>query len=130
VQQVTTEELKNAADAILLSFAELKILQHIKVEMNDTFGFIPSVGMLALGEEAREGEKPIRDALHRGDNDDDVRGLDCRADEIGGVQHALGSKQGAASKFQRNDLFGGLVEAFCVCNRQAVFFIRDRKAVN
>ena len=53
MQQVMTEELKNAADEILLFFAELKILQHIEVEMNDTFGFIPSVGMLALGEEAR-----------------------------------------------------------------------------
>jgi hypothetical protein len=130
VQQVTTEELNNAADAILLFFAELKILQHIEVEMNDTFGFIPGVRMLALGEEARDGEKPIGNTLHRGDNDDDVRDLDCRADEIGGVQHALGSLQGAAAEFQRNDLFAGLVEAFCVCNRQAIFFAGDRKAVN
>jgi hypothetical protein len=72
VEEVASEELDHAANAILLLFANLEILEHIQVEMDDAFGFITSVGELAFGKEARDREKTIRDGLHRRDDDDDV----------------------------------------------------------
>ncbi len=91
VKKIAAEKLEAAADTVVLLFTEMKILKHIEVEMDDALGFVARVGKLSVGERARDGEQTIGDPFHRGDNDDDVRGLRSRADEACGVQHALGA---------------------------------------
>jgi hypothetical protein len=85
VEKIAAEKLEAAADAVVLLFAKLKILQRIEVEMDYAFGFIARVGQLAIGKRARDGEQAVRDALHGGDHDDDAGILGSHADEAGSV---------------------------------------------
>jgi hypothetical protein len=135
VEKVAVEELEDAPDAVFLVFRELEIVKHIEVEMNDAFGFRASMRKFAFGEKARDGEKPVGDALHRGDNDDYVCGLCSSANEAGGMQHALGAKQGGAAKFQcHNGIAMGFRVAAVrdtnvinfIAGRKAFYFTRDR----
>ena len=112
MEKVAAEKLEAEADTIVLLFIKSKILEHVEVEMNDALGFVARMRKFSFGQRARDGKKAIRYTLHRGDNDDDVRGLGSRANESCGVQHALGPKQRGAAELQGdNGLIGDLASA-------------------
>ena len=104
MEKIAAEKLKTAADAIVLLFAELQILEDIEVEVDEALGFVARVGKFSMGESLRDGEQAIGDALHRGDYDDDAGVFRSLADQAGGVQHSFGTEQRAAAKLECNDI--------------------------
>ena len=73
------------------------------VKLEYRLGFGTRALILAIRESLRDGEKPVGDTLHRGDDHHDLRGLRDRPDETGGVEHALRAKQRRAAKLERDD---------------------------
>jgi len=89
VKKIAAEELQFAADAKVIVVAEMEIVKHVEMKIEDELGFTAGVREFAIGESAGNGEKMIGDALHGGNDDDDTGGLRGGVDKTGGMEHAF-----------------------------------------
>jgi hypothetical protein len=91
VKEIAAERVKLVRKAIVLFRFERQFVDNAVVQPEDGFGLGARVLVFAFGKELRDGEKAVGDALHRGDNHDDLRCLRNGPDQAGGMQHALGT---------------------------------------
>src|SRR5690348_14829586 len=100
MQKVAAEKLQAAADTLVGLFVEAKFVKHIEMKMKQGFGLGSRARKIAVGERAGDTEQAVGDALHSGDDHDDVRGLRGGAGQRGGVEHSLGPEQRRAAKLK------------------------------
>src|SRR5436309_1945018 len=66
VEKVASQELQVVAHAKAFKFAELQIVKHIEVKIQEEFGFMAGVAELAARERSRHGNEMVGDALSGG----------------------------------------------------------------
>jgi hypothetical protein len=105
VEKIAAEEHEFAADAEISVFMELQIAKDIEMEKEERRGVVARVRDAAFGEGVRQIEKTVGDALHGGDDDGDAGKLGGGANESRGVEHAPGTEEGGAAKFEGDNFF-------------------------
>ena len=103
MKQVATERIEFARDAIVRVAFKTELAQRIVMQSQNEFGFDARAIILAIGQKLRDREQLVGDALHRGDDDNDVGILGNWFHEFCGMQHARGAEQRSPAKFERYD---------------------------
>jgi hypothetical protein len=80
--------------------AELQIVKHIKVKVQDEFGFAAGMRELATCESAGNRQEMIGDALHGGDDHGDAGGPRGGANETCGMEHAVRTEKRTAAELE------------------------------
>ena len=76
------------------------------VKTEQGFGIGTRALILPFGEKLRDGQKAIGDALHRGEENDNVRAASDRLHQSRGVQHALSTEQRGAAELEGDESLG------------------------
>jgi len=92
------------AHAKALLFVELQIVKHIEVQIQDELGFVASVSEFAARERPSNGKEMVGDALHGGDNHDDMGRPGGGPNEARGVEHAVRTEKRTAAELESDDL--------------------------
>src|SRR5260370_22990286 len=74
MKKVASQELQLAANAKAFLVAELQIVKHIEVKIQNQLGFVAGMRELAARESSGNGKEMVGDALHGGDHH---RGIWC-----------------------------------------------------
>jgi hypothetical protein len=104
VEKVTSQELQLAAHAKAFLLAELQIVEHIEVKIQEKLGFVASVGEFTAGKRPRNGKEMVSDALHGGDDHGDTGQPGGGSNEACGMEHAVRTEKRTAAKFEGDDL--------------------------
>jgi hypothetical protein len=91
MQEVLAQKMEFACDALLDLRIELKIAEHLQMDIEKLFGIATRVGAAPGFKGASNRQQAISDALHRGYDYHDLSIEGRIAYEIRGVQHAFGS---------------------------------------
>jgi hypothetical protein len=83
---------------------ECEFAKNIVVKTEQDFGIGTRALISTFGKKLRDGEEAIGDALHRGDDYDNVRSASDRLHQPRGVQHALSTEQRRAAELEGDDL--------------------------
>lgn len=89
VKKIASQELQLAADAKAIVFAEVQIVKHIEMQIEDELGFAACLREFAICESARNGQKMIGNALHGGNDDGDTGGQSGGVNKARGMEHAV-----------------------------------------
>src|SRR5439155_7036902 len=87
-QGVSSQELQVVAHAKAFKFAELQIVKHIEVKIQEEFGFMAGVAELAARDRSRNGKELVGDALPGAHTRGDIGRSSGGPQEACGVEHA------------------------------------------
>ncbi len=104
MKKVASQELQLAADAEAFLVAELQIVKHIEVKIQNQLGFVAGMRELAARESASNGKEMVGDALHGGDDHGDIGCLRRGANEACGMEHAVSTEKRTAAKLESDDV--------------------------
>src|SRR6266480_1857282 len=102
LKKVASQELQFAAHAKVIVLTELQIVKHIKVKLQDEFGFATGMHELAIGESAGDRKEMIGDALHGGDDHGDAGCPRGGANKTCSMEHAVRTKKRTATELEGN----------------------------
>jgi nitrogen fixation/metabolism regulation signal transduction histidine kinase len=91
VEQVSTEGIELAGDAIVIGGIERKSMQNIKVQLQNGLRFDARALMVAVSKCLGNAQQAIGDALHGGDDHNDPHASREGANQCCRMQHALGA---------------------------------------
>ena len=91
MKEIAAERVELVRNSIAPADVQPQIAKHIVMEAKKGFCFGTRALIPAVCERLRDGNEPVRDTLHRGDDHDDPRCCCYGPDETGGVEHALGA---------------------------------------
>jgi hypothetical protein len=80
--------------------AQLQIVKHIEVKIEDQFGFAAGMCELAIGESASNGKEMIGDALHGGDDRGDAGCPRGGANKTRSMEHAVCTEKRTAAELE------------------------------
>jgi hypothetical protein len=104
VEKITPQELQLMAHAKIVVVAEVQIMKHIEVQIEDELGFTAGVREFAIGESTSNGKKMIGDAFHGRDDHGDVGGLRSGADKTRSMEHAVRTEERRTPKLEGDDV--------------------------
>jgi hypothetical protein len=103
VKKIAAERIEFVSDAIAVFDGKREIAQNVVMKVKNGLGFRTRALVLAVREGLRDGEQPIGDPLHRGDDYNDLGRLCHGADETSGMKHALSAEQRRPAKLKCGD---------------------------
>src|SRR5260370_6046456 len=107
MKKVASQELQLAANAKAFLVAELQIVKHIEVKIQNQLGFVAGMRELAARESSGNGKEMVGDALHGGDDHRDIGCLRGGTNQARGVEHAGRTPKRNAAKLD-SDVVQGL----------------------